>query len=69
MIFLTPANCSAPTAPENGFIEPYHNTTEGAEIVFRCNSGYVPAGNMTTAVCVVNGSWIPDPATAECAAG
>ena len=34
----------------DGSIDPYQNTTEGAVIVFGCNPGFVPAGNMT-AVC------------------
>ena len=65
IMLLLPANCSAPTAPRNGSIEPYQNTTEGAEITFRCNPGFVPAENMT-AVCEGNGRWNPDPAIAEC---
>ena len=38
---------------------------EGAEILFRCNPGFVPAGNMT-AVCGTDGRWNPDPATLVC---
>ena len=58
--YLPPANCSDPTVPRNGSIDPYQNTTEGAEIMFRCDQGLVPAENMT-AVCALNGNWIPDP--------
>ena len=65
ILFLAPANCSAPTAPESVTIEPYQNTTEGAEIAFMCNPGFIPADKMI-AVCTVNGSWNPDPATTEC---
>ena len=39
--------------------------TEGAEIFFKCNPGYVPAGRMT-AVCGADGRWNPDPATVVC---
>ena len=49
----------------NGSIDPYQNTTEGAEVFFRCNPGFVPAGDMT-AVCAANGSWTPDPAATMC---
>ena len=62
---LHPANCSDPTVPESGSIDPYHNTTEGAEIFFRCNPGFVPAGRMR-AVCAVDRRWNPDPATLGC---
>ena len=46
----------------DGSIEPYQNTTEGAEIFFRCNPGFVPAGRMR-AVCGADGRWNPDTAT------
>ena len=60
-----PANCSDSTSPVDGFIDPYQNTTEGAEIFFRCNPGFVPARNMT-AVCGADGRWTPDPADHVC---
>ena len=63
--FLPPANCSDPTLPMDGSIDPYHNTTEGAEIFFRCDLGFVPAGRMR-AVCGADGRWNPDPATLNC---
>ena len=65
MLLPHPANCSDPTAPTNGSIEAYQNTTEGAEIFFMCNEGLVPAGRMT-AVCGADGRWNPDPATTMC---
>ena len=34
-------------------------------IVFGCNPGFVPAGNVT-AVCASNGSWTPDLAEVMC---
>ena len=33
---LPPVNCSDPTPPTNGSIDPYQNTTEGAVISFMC---------------------------------
>ena len=62
---LYPATCSDPTAPRNGVIEAYQTTLEGAEIFFRCNTGYVPAGK-TRAVCGTNGRWNPEPADHRC---
>ena len=50
---------------DNGTIETYQNTTEGAEIFFRCNPGFVPAGRMR-AVCGADGRWNPDPAMLVC---
>ena len=64
MIF-PPANCGDPIDPINGYIEPYQNTTEGAEIFFRCDMGFVPAGRMG-AVCEADGRWNPDPSTILC---
>ena len=63
--FLSTVNCSDPTVPRNGSIEPYQNTTEGAEILFRCNPGFVPAERMRT-LCRADGRWNPDPFTLVC---
>ena len=60
-----PVNCSDPTFPTNGSSAPYQNTTEGAEIFFWCNPGFVPAGRMR-AVCGTDGRWTPDPADLVC---
>ena len=49
----------------DGSIDPYQNTTEGADIFFGCNPGFVPAGRMT-AVCEADGRWNPDPADHRC---
>ena len=62
---VSPVNCSDPTLPGNGYIKAYHNTTEGAEIFFRCSPGFVPAGRMR-AICEENGRWNPDPSGFEC---
>ena len=63
--FLSTVNCSDSTVPVNGSIDPYQNTTEGAEIFYRCNPGFVPAGRMR-AVCGADGRWNPDSATLVC---
>ena len=64
-ISFPPANCSDPIVPINGFIVPYQNTTEGAKIVFGCDSGYFPTENVT-AVCGADGRWNPNPSTLVC---
>ena len=63
--FLPPVNCSDPTPPTDGSIDPYQNTTEGAEIFFRCNPMFVPSTRMT-ATCASNSMWTPDPADLTC---
>ena len=53
-LFFLPVNCGMPVAPGNGSIVAVPNTLGGTEIVFRCNTGFVPTGNMT-AVCTSDG--------------
>ena len=65
MLFHHPANCGDPTVPDNGFINSYQNTNEGAQIIFRCNPGFDPDLTML-AVCEANGMWNPDPADLVC---
>ena len=63
---LSIVNCSDPIAvPRNGSIDPYQNTTEGAEVFFSCNPMFVPTGRMR-AVCGADGRWTPDPAGLVC---
>ena len=64
-MIILPVSCGRPITPDNGSIEAYQNTNEGAEIFFRCNPGYVPAGRMR-AVCATDGSWTSDPAALVC---
>ena len=59
-------NCSDPTPPMNGSIAPYQNTTEGAEISFMCNPGFIPPAGRMRAVCGADGRWNPDPADLVC---
>ena len=62
-----------PRAPENGIIENIQDisTVGGAQIVFRCNPGFVPAGRMG-ATCMSPdgvsgvGTWIPNPTDLVC---
>ena len=73
MYHLPPVNCGVPHVPGNGIIENMLSisTVGGAQIFFRCNPRYVPAGRMS-ATCLspdgisVVGNWIPDPADLVC---
>ena len=65
LIFFPSVNCSDPTPPIDGSIDPYQNTTEGAEILFMCNPMFVPTERMT-AVCGADQRWSPDPADLVC---
>ena len=49
----------------DGSIDPYQNTTEGAEISFGCNPMFVPS-TRTTATCASNGMWTPNPFSITC---
>ena len=49
----------------DGSIDPYQNTTEGAEISFMCNPMFVPTERMT-AVCGADRRWSPAPADLVC---
>ena len=57
--------CGRPIISENSSIDLCQNTTEGAEMFFRCNPGFVPAGRMR-AVCGADQRWMPDPAALMC---
>ena len=64
-LFSSQSTAVDPTFPTNGSIEPYQNTTEGAEILIGCNPMFVPVGRVT-AVCGADGRWTPDPAGLVC---
>ena len=64
-LLYTPVSCGQPVTPDNDSIEAYQNTLEGAQIFFRCNPGFVPAGRMR-AVSGANGRWNTDPAGLVC---
>ena len=58
-------NCTAPSPPADGSIDPYTSTVQGAKLTFRCDEGFSPSGRMT-AVCQASGNWEPDPASTLC---
>ena len=57
------AICGRPMAPENGQIGIYSSTIEGAQITFYCNNNAIEM----SAICSMNGRWIPNPAGVDCA--
>ena len=59
------ANCGVPRPPGNGTIVNCTSTVEGSALLYQCNPGFGPVGEMT-AVCAANGSWSPDPADVTC---
>ena len=59
------ANCGVPRPPANGTIVNYTSTVEGSTLLYQCNPGFGPVGEMT-AVCAANGSWTSDPADVAC---
>ena len=59
-----------PVVPGNGSIMNIRSILGGAELFFRCNTGFFPTGRMRV-VCTsdgvsVDGSWTPDPADLVC---
>ena len=73
LLSFFPVNCGVPRAPRNGTIENFQSisTVGGAQIVFRCDERFIPAGRMS-ATCVsadgisVDGTWTPNPADFVC---
>ena len=63
--FIPTANCGAPPSPVSGSVHPYTNTTEGSVVMFQCDPGFVPGGEMT-AVCGNDGQWTPNPGGVTC---
>ena len=64
-LYAYAANCGVPRPPGNGTIVNYTSTVEGSALLYQCNPGFGPVGEMT-AVCAANGSWSPDPADVMC---
>ena len=62
---LHTVGCGAPPPPVNGFLQPHTNTTVGSVVVFQCDPGFVPVGEMT-AVCGSDSQWTPNPGGVTC---
>ena len=66
MTILHTADCGAPPLPVKGsLLQPHTNTTEGSVVVFQCDPGFVPEGEMT-AVCGRDDQWTPNPGGVTC---
>ena len=60
------ADCGTLPPPINGFLLQSHtNTKEGSVVVFQCDPGFVPEGEMV-AVCGSDGQWTPNPGGVTC---
>ena len=66
VINVSSVSCGTPSFAGRVDVEPVTNTTLGSEIAYRCQSGLLPEGNITS-VCGEDGRWNPDPATLLCA--
>ena len=65
MHFNPTADCGPPPSLTNGSLQPHTNTTEDSVVVFQCDPGFVPEGEMT-AVCERDGQWTPNPGGITC---
>ena len=64
-VYTPSVNCGAPSFSTGVTVETFSNTTVGSEIVYQCQSGFLPEGGVTS-VCRGDGMWNPDPATLLC---
>ena len=58
-------SCGTPSFAGRVDVELFNSTTVGSQIVYQCQSGFLPDGRMTS-VCGGDGRWNPDPATLIC---
>ena len=58
-------SCGTPSFAGRTNVEAFNSTTVGSEIVYQCQSGFLPEGRMT-AVCGEDGRWNPHPDTLMC---
>ena len=61
-------NCGMPHDPVNGSTDNIQSisTVGGAQIFFRCNERFVPAGRMSATCVSSSGRWVPNPADLVC---
>ena len=64
-VFTASVSCGTPSFASRVDMEPITSTTVTSEIVYQCQSGFLPEGNMTS-VCGEDGMWTPNPATLMC---
>ena len=58
-------DCGEPQPPISGTLISIPNTVAASEVIFQCNDGLFPRGQLT-AVCMSDGRWSPDPTNVEC---
>ena len=66
--FFFAVDCGPPNPPTNGQIGNYSRTTEGADVNFTCDSGFIPVTEIV-AVCESDGLWNPLPENHTCMDG
>ena len=64
-LFTPSVNCGTPSFSTGVTVEPFNSTTVGSEIVYQCQSGFLPEGGVSS-VCREDGMWNPDSATLLC---
>ena len=65
IINVSSVSCGRPSFAGRVNVEPVTSTTVGSEIHYKCQTGLLPEGNITS-VCGGDGRWNPDPATLLC---
>ena len=64
-LFTPSVSCGTPSFSTGVTVETFSNTTVDSQIVYQCQSGFLPEGGVTS-VCREDGMWNPDPATLLC---
>ena len=64
-LFTPSVSCGAPSFSAGVTVEPFSNTTVDSQIVYQCQSGFLPEVGVTS-VCREDEMWNPDPATLMC---
>ena len=65
VLISSSVSCGSPSFASGVDVEPFNSTTVGSEIVYQCQSGFLPEGGVSS-VCREDGMWNPDPATLLC---
>ena len=65
IIFFALVNCEDPSSPDNGSLDDYAHTREGAVVTYRCNDGYRPS-QQRSSTCNSTGDWDPPPEQHVC---
>ena len=53
-------DCGHPMPPADGFLGDYQSTTEGSNVTYQCDQGFVPS-TIFKASCIELGFWFPSP--------